>query len=64
MLTEAAPFRTSHLPATTELTGDETEGVAAKYLESQNHTIIARAWKTKICEIDIVSRLGDTIYYA
>lgn len=43
--------------------GDESESVAALELERAGHTIIERNWKTKYCEIDIVSRLGDTYYF-
>jgi uncharacterized protein (TIGR00252 family) len=48
---------------TTKSIGDRAENVVAEYLESQGHTILARNWKTKICEIDIVSQLDDTIYF-
>ncbi|HEU0266464.1 MAG TPA: YraN family protein, partial [Candidatus Saccharimonadaceae bacterium] len=27
------------------------------------HQIVARNWRTKYCEIDIVSKKGDTIYF-
>ena len=59
----AAPPRTTRLSATTKSIGDKAENVVAAYLESQGHIILARNWKTKICEIDIVSQLGDTIYF-
>lgn len=48
---------------TTKSIGDRAENVVAEYLESQGHTTLARNWKTKICEIDIVSQLDDTIYF-
>jgi ribonuclease HII len=48
---------------TTKSIGDKAENVVAQYLESQNHAILARNWKTKICEIDIVSQLDDTMYF-
>ena len=59
----AAPSRTTRLSATTKSIGDKAENVVAAYLESQNHIILARNWKAKICEIDIVSQLDDTIYF-
>ena len=34
-----------------------------EYLEKMGHKIIARNYKTKLCEIDIVSILGDKIYF-
>lgn len=61
--TGAAPPRTTRLSATTKAIGDKAEQVVAAYLESQGHIILARNWKTKICEIDIVSQLDDTIYF-
>lgn len=43
--------------------GDVSENVAAEELVRRGHAIIDRNWKTKYCEIDIVSRMGDTIYF-
>lgn len=37
--------------------------VAARYLWQLGHNIIDRNWRTKLCEIDIISRCGDTIYF-
>ena len=59
----AAPPRTTRLSATTKVIGDRAENVVAEYLETQGHVILARNWKTKICEIDIVSQFGDIIYF-
>ncbi len=53
----------ARLSATTKVIGDRAENVVAEYLETQGHVILARNWKTKICEIDIVSQFGDTIYF-
>ena len=55
--------RNTRLFDTTKAIGDKAENVVTQYLESQNHIILARNWKTKICEIDIVSRLDDTMYF-
>ncbi|HMQ95739.1 MAG TPA: ribonuclease HII [Candidatus Saccharibacteria bacterium] len=55
--------RNTRLFDTTKAIGDKAENVVAQYLESQNHAILARNWKTKICEIDIVSQLDDTMYF-
>ena len=49
---------------TTRSIGDASENAAAEALVRQGHMIIDRNWKTKYCEIDIVSRKGDTIYFA
>ncbi|OYW85203.1 ribonuclease HII [Candidatus Saccharibacteria bacterium 32-49-10] len=50
-------------PITTKKIGDRAEDVVASYLEAQGHTVLARNWKTKFCEIDIVSRQGDAVYF-
>lgn len=43
--------------------GDKAEGVAANYLLESGHEILERNWKTKFCEIDIVSAKADTVYF-
>ncbi|NLA42810.1 ribonuclease HII [Candidatus Saccharibacteria bacterium] len=48
---------------TTKSTGDIAEGKVALFLESEGHTIIERNWRTRFCEIDIVSKKGDTVYF-
>lgn len=48
---------------TTKSIGDRAEAVVAGFLQSEGHEVLARNWKTKLCEIDIVSRLDDTIYF-
>jgi len=48
---------------TTKQIGDKAENIAANYLISDGHKIIDRNWKTKYCEIDIVSRKNDVIYF-
>lgn len=49
--------------ATTKAIGDKGETVVAEYLQNNDHTILDRNWRTKFCEIDIVSQQGDTIYF-
>jgi ribonuclease HII len=49
--------------ATTKEIGDTAEDIASEYLVRGGHTIIDRNWKTKYCEIDIVSQKNDTIYF-
>lgn len=39
------------------------ESVASNYLQKVGHKIIERNWKTKFCEIDIISKYQDTIYF-
>lgn len=49
--------------ATTKQIGDEAESIVAAHLESIGHLVLARNWKTKFCEIDIVSSSGDSLYF-
>lgn len=53
----------ARLPRTTRQIGNVSETAAAEELVHRGHEIIARNWKTKYCEIDIVSRKNDTIYF-
>lgn len=48
---------------TTRLIGDASETAAANELVRRGHKIIERNWKTKYCEIDIISKKGDTVYF-
>ena len=43
--------------------GSKAEQKVAEYLMQRGHKIVARNYKTKVCEIDIVSIMGDTIYF-
>jgi len=43
--------------------GDAAEFVTACYLEERGHTVMARNWRTKYCEIDIVSQKNDIWYF-
>lgn len=43
--------------------GHKGEDAAAKHLEGLGHKILARNWKTKWCEIDIISELDDVLYF-
>lgn len=49
--------------ATTKAIGDQAESVAVEYLQAQGHNIIDRNWRTKFCEIDIISYKQGTIYF-
>jgi ribonuclease HII len=44
-------------------TGQRAEAAAAEFLTSRGHDIISRNWKCKICEIDLVSRRDEEIYF-
>ncbi|MCL2280357.1 ribonuclease HII [Candidatus Saccharibacteria bacterium] len=43
--------------------GRIAENVAADYLQSHGHQIIAQNWKTKFCEIDIISEHRKILYF-
>ncbi len=43
--------------------GAKGETEAANYLTRHGHEIIERNWKTKYCEIDIVSRKDGTVFF-
>lgn len=43
--------------------GSKAEEKVVEYLEQRGHKIIARNYKTKVCEIDIVSALDGNIYF-
>ena len=53
-----------HTPATstTRSIGDKSETAAATYLSGEGHRILARNWRTRWCEIDIVS-VKNSVYY-
>lgn len=48
---------------TTRQIGDDSETVAAEYLIRAGHEIIKRNWRTRWCEVDIVSRKDGVIYF-
>lgn len=43
--------------------GNTSEEAAANYLEGRGHTVIERNWRTRWCEIDIISTYGGVIYF-
>lgn len=43
--------------------GDGAEEAVTQLLIQQGHEIIDRNWRTKFCEIDIVSIYGETVYF-
>ena len=44
-------------------TGDIAEQKVADFLRKNGHAILARNWRTKYCEIDIVSQKDDVFYF-
>lgn len=57
-----APSATLGKVATKKI-GDAAETEVANYLVRHGHEIIERNWKTKYCEIDIVSLRKNTLYF-
>lgn len=47
---------------TTEI-GRRAETAAAVYLVTHGFAILARNWRTRWCEIDLVARRHDTVYF-
>ena len=58
-----APIKKMSADNTTKQVGDDAESVAANYLKKHGHRIIERNWKTKYCEIDIISIKQNAIYF-
>ena len=48
---------------TTKQLGDRGEQVVVDYLETSGHEIVARNYKTKLFEVDIVSRKDRALYF-
>ena len=48
---------------TTKQIGDSAEDLAAEYLRGLGHDILVRNWKTRFCEVDIISLHGQTFYF-
>ena len=55
--------QTASAKPTSKQIGDSAENVASNYLSNLGHKILERNWKTKFCEIDIVSQKSDVIYF-
>ena len=49
--------------ATTRQIGDRGEQAAADWLTADGHEIIVRNWRTRYCEIDIVSVKDDVLWF-
>lgn len=63
--TQNRPVTSSGLknPVAPTTLGNRAEDEASNHLLRLGHTIIERNWRTKRCEIDIVSRLHDILYF-
>ena len=48
---------------TSKQLGDQGEQVVVDYLEASGHEIVARNYKTKLFEVDIISQRGRVLYF-
>jgi ribonuclease HII len=48
---------------TSKQIGDAAEEAVVGYLKRNGHEVLSRNWRTKFCEIDIISRHRNTIYF-
>lgn len=48
---------------TSKQIGDAGEARAVEYLKTKGHRIVGQNWKTRWCEIDIISKANDTVYF-
>jgi uncharacterized protein (TIGR00252 family) len=44
-------------------TGLRAEAVAAAFLELKGCSIVARNWRTRLCEIDVVAERSGVVYF-
>jgi uncharacterized protein (TIGR00252 family) len=44
-------------------TGKRAEAAVATFLKGQGYTIVEQNWRTRWCEIDIVARKGEVVYF-
>ena len=54
---------TNEQKITTKQLGDRGEQVVVDYLEASGHEIVARNYKTKLFEVDIISRKNEMLYF-
>ena len=54
---------TNKQKTTTKQLGDRGEQVVVDYLETSGHEIVARNYKTKLFEVDIISRKDRVLYF-
>ncbi len=43
--------------------GNRAESRVAEYLKNENFEILDKNWRTKVCEIDIVAKKDDVVYF-
>lgn len=54
---------TNEQKITTKQLGDRGEQVVVDYLEASGHEIVARSYKTKLFEVDIISKKDKALYF-
>ena len=54
---------TKDISGSTKARGDRGETAVCKYLEESGHEIVARNWKNKFCEIDVISRFNGVLCF-
>ena len=47
----------------TTTAGRQAETVVAEHLKNRGYKILAQNWKTTVCEIDLVTRRGEIVYF-
>lgn len=47
----------------TTFIGNKAEQVAAEYLERQTYRILARNWRQRDCEVDIIAQKQGVLYF-
>jgi ribonuclease HII len=58
------PLATAQAPETTRSIGNKSEDAAANELTRLGYEIIERNWKTRYCEVDIICKKNDTLFFA
>lgn len=53
----------SSLKVTSKTLGDKAETKVVEYLESLGHVLVERNWRTRYCEIDIITKKNNTLYF-
>lgn len=43
--------------------GQQAETAAVNYLKSQGYAIVAKNWRTRFCEIDIIAQKDRAVYF-
>jgi ribonuclease HII len=57
-----APLKEYQAEVTTKQKGDKAEEKVSEFLQLQGHRILDRNWRSRWCEIDIVSMKDDVLY--